>query len=196
VLSLFAREALERSDPINSLLIERVILDELHSTDSATTVALRRAVQQRFGERVSAAAVVAVADRLVRADARPPVQSRAIASAPQAATSTTTTPPLRPASTAGERRVTMADLIGAGLLPDGAPIEASVDGVSHAARIKGGRIELNGASYDSPSAASIALRNVRSWNGWVDWRYQGETLAEIRKRLPDGEVEATKPAAG
>ena len=29
-----------------------------------------------------------------------------------------------------------------------------------------------------------ALRNTQSWNGWVDWRFRGEKLADLRNRLP------------
>lgn len=40
----------------------------------------------------------------------------------------------------------MADLMAAGLLPDGAAIKALVQGVSNPARVVGGQIELNGST--------------------------------------------------
>ena len=49
--------------------------------------------------------------------------------------------------------------------------------------MRGAQIEFDGSLYDSPSAASVALRRVQSWNGWTDWRYHGEKLAALRARL-------------
>jgi hypothetical protein len=31
------------------------------------------------------------------------------------------------------------------------------------------------------------LRNTQSWNGWGDWSYKGERLADLRDRLPANE---------
>jgi len=67
--------------------------------------------------------------------------------------------------------------------------------VPHLARVAQGRIELDGQVYDSPSAASMAIRKVESWNGWVDWKYNGEALSDLRRRLPPG-AGAARPTAG
>ena len=77
----------------------------------------------------------------------------------------------------------MADLIDSGLLPTDAVLEARVYGVSHFARVRNGSIEWEGALYDTPSGASIALRKTRSWNGWVDWHFKGTSLADLRNQL-------------
>lgn len=83
----------------------------------------------------------------------------------------------------------------AGLIPDGGLIEARVSGVSHPAHVRDGKIELKGVLYDTPSAASMALRNSQSWNGWVDWQFKGEKLGVLRdrlaQRLGQGEVQTS-----
>lgn len=181
MLSLFARESLERSTPISGLLVERVVIDELGDPQSAAVSALRRAVQSRFGERVAPGAIVAELKRLMSL----------VESVPSASPETSSEPAdkqkrqgrTRMTRRSSGQRVSLQELVDAGLLPEGAPIEARVGGISHPARVVGGQIELNGQLYDSPSAASMALREVQSYNGWIDWRYHGETLAVIRERL-------------
>ena len=64
MLSLFGREALEGPNPIASLLIGRVVADELSDPDSSAIGALRRAVRARFGERVTSASIVAAVEKL------------------------------------------------------------------------------------------------------------------------------------
>jgi hypothetical protein len=64
VLSLFARDSLAQANPLTKLLAERVILDELSKPDSPAVTALRKAIRDRFGERVTAQAVVDVVARL------------------------------------------------------------------------------------------------------------------------------------
>ena len=190
MLSLFGREALERPNPIASLLIGRVVADDLSDPDSSAIGALRRAVRARFGERVTSASIVAAVEKLTHVfpTISQPQEEVAAAAETKRRASRSQPSERQPArSSPGRRRVTLADLVEAGLLPDGAPIEADVKGVTHAARIRDGRIELSGEMYDSPSAASMALRNTQSWNGWVDWSYKGEKLADLRGRLPADE---------
>ena len=81
------------------------------------------------------------------------------------------------------QHITLQDLVNTGLLPDDAALEARVQGVSHMARLRDGALELDGVRYDTPSAASVALRKTKTWNGWRDWRYQGDLLADLRLRL-------------
>jgi hypothetical protein len=76
--------------------------------------------------------------------------------------------------------------VAAGLIPEGAPVEARVKGVSHVGQVRSGGIEVGGTWYGSPSAASCAVRGVKSWNGWTDWEYRGQTLDQLRRRLADG----------
>jgi sulfate adenylyltransferase subunit 1 (EFTu-like GTPase family) len=82
----------------------------------------------------------------------------------------------------GERRVSLTDLINSGLLPADAVLEMQADDKKYIGRIHGGKIEVNGQVYSTPSSASCQLRQVRSWNGWIDWRFNGETIAQIRQR--------------
>ena len=58
VLSLFSREAVASTSPLTSLLIERVLVDELQAPDSKAVAELCRAVTRRFGERVAGGAAV------------------------------------------------------------------------------------------------------------------------------------------
>jgi len=45
----------------------------------------------------------------------------------------------------------------AGILPADAVLECKVCGVTHTARVRGGRIEFDGALYATPSVAGSAL---------------------------------------
>ena len=192
VLSLFSRDALARSNPLASLLIERVVTDELARPDSPAVQTLRRAIRSRFGERVSGQAVVTTIARLTRHPeaARASGSTRGSPAAPDAehGVSDTEQPPRRPrkarADASRSPRIRLADLVEAGLLPADAALEARVEGVTHVARLRDGQIDLNGTLYATPSAASKDLRHRQAFNGWVDWRYKGELLAELRGRMP------------
>lgn len=189
VLSMFSRESLGASSPLSALLIDRVVADELAGPDSGAVNALRKALRDRFGERASGDAVVAAVNRLLRSsgsvsrdrevaaprpaptiDDAKPVVIKAVQSIP--ARSRRTGP-----------RVSLADLVHSGLLREGDTLEALVHGVTHVARIRDGSMEVSGIQYTSPSAASKTVRQTVSWNGWIDWRHSGETLAEIRERF-------------
>lgn len=192
VLALFSREAVAASSPLTTLLIERVLADELSKPDSKAVSELRRAVRQRFGERVTGSAVV---DALLRwgqrmahtaVPAGPSERDTAgeAPGPPQAREKRRQARAQRPAAgSRSSRRVTLADLIEASLLPPNAALEARVQGVSHIARVRDGAIDLDGTRYETPSAASIALRQTKSWNGWVDWHYKGKSLADLREQL-------------
>ena len=69
VLSAFSRESLVKPNPITSLLVERVVADELTRPDSKAVMGLRRSVQQRFGERVAGEAVLSAIRRVFLAPA-------------------------------------------------------------------------------------------------------------------------------
>lgn len=191
MLSLFSREDLGQMNPLVSLLVERVVADELARPDSPAVDALRRAINARFGERVPGSAVVAaIGRRLSNTVGSTPGEAGRPLGASTTAARTAGAPPSglpRGDGVAHRRRppasVTLLDLVQAGLLPADAALEARVSGVSHAARLRDGQIELNGTLYSSPSAASMALRNTQSWNGWIDWRHRGETLGALRAKL-------------
>lgn len=67
VLSLFRPEAVVKPSPLELLLIERVILDEIRSTASAVVKAIRRSVRSRFGQQVPEQAVLRAFERLLSA---------------------------------------------------------------------------------------------------------------------------------
>ena len=69
VLRLFARQAIARPSPLATLLIERVVQDELTNPSSPTVKTLRKAIQGRFRERVPGDAVVQVVEALLHPQA-------------------------------------------------------------------------------------------------------------------------------
>ena len=191
VLSAFSRHALAQSNPITSLLVDRVVADDLSRSDSTAVRALRRSVQQRFGERVSTEAVVSAIERVLRASA-PAAEAGAEEPGAQIETEPESTPPRPRRTKGGGRRVTIAELVDAGLLPPDATLEATVSGVTHIGRLREGQLEVNGVTYGTPSAASAAIGS--SSNGWVDWRYRGATLAALRQRLPSVSAAESEPS--
>ena len=191
VLSAFSRHALAQSNPITSLLVDRVVADDLSRSDSTAVRALRRSVQQRFGERVSTEAVVSAIERVLRASA-PAAEAGAEEPGAQIETEPESTPPRPRRTKGGGRRVTIAELVDAGLLPPDATLEATVSGVTHIGRLREGQLEVNGVTYGTPSAASAAIRSHS--NGWVDWRYRGATLAALRQRLPSVSAAESEPS--
>ena len=80
------------------------------------------------------------------------------------------------------KRVTLSDLVSSGFLPSDAELEVQIYGIKSIGQIRNGKIEVSGQVFSNPSSASCALRHVRSWNGWIDWQYNGETLAQIRQK--------------
>ncbi len=184
---------LAQSNPITSLLVDRVVADELSRSDSTAVRALRRSVQQRFGERVSTEAVVSASERVLRVSA-PAAEAGAEEPGAQIETEPESTPPRPRRTKGGGRRVTIAELVDAGLLPPDATLKATVSGVTHIGRLREGQLEVNGVTYGTPSAASAAIRSRGSWNGWVDWQYRGATLAALRQRLPSVSAAESEPS--
>jgi len=188
VLSLFSRESLSQSPPLTKLLVERVIADELVRVDAPAISALRRAVKDRFGENVSAQAIV---DAIQQTIARPA----------GLADEHVSDGPVDPAAPVASKRTRKAlksglvELIEAGLLPGDAALECKLDGVSHAARVRDSKVELQGKTYGTLSAAAAALRDGKASNGWIIWRYKGETLANLRTKLTAGSQDAQSPTA-
>jgi len=175
VLSMLSKRAMTSANPLTSLLVERVVKDELRRPDSPAVIALRRAVRDRFGDQVATQAVLQALEPIngpaSEPDARP-VDTQ-YASAELKAK-------VRRSRDVGSG---IRLLVEAGLLPPDATIECRLYGVSHAARIRDGQIELNGRVYDSPSAAAGSLRAGKASNGWVIWKYKGELLSDLRARL-------------
>jgi len=181
VLSLFSRDALALAAPLTRLLTECVVADELKRPDSPAIAALRRAVKNRFGEQVPAQTVI---------DAIHRIAVGSVAAVVPAAVETAASPRLRPVATrlssvSDSGRVQLVHLVAAGLLPEDAVLECTLYGVTHTARVRDGRIEVEGRVYPTPSAAAGALRNGKATNCWIVWRHKGLLLADLRNRLPD-----------
>lgn len=177
VLSLFSRDSLAQSAPVTQLLVDRVVADELSRPDSPAVTALRKAVKGRFGERVLGRTVLEAIGRFASRI------SEALVTVHEGLGTQVDV-----GVTSGKRqRQTMASsisqLVEAGLLPADATLECRLYGATHTARISGGRIEMSGRFYDSPSAAASALRAGKASNGWRIWCYQGSTLRDLRARL-------------
>lgn len=189
VLSLFSRDSLSQSPPLTKLLVQRVIADELARVDSPAISALRRAVKDRFGESVSAQAVLeniqeSIIAPLAVAHEEPP-------------TALVQEPSTRTVRSRRVPRSGLTELIEAGLLPSDAALECTLYGVSHAARVHDGAIELEGKTYATPSAAASALRDGKASNGWVTWKYKGQLLSDLRAKLGRADQrgsETTNPA--
>ena len=181
MLSLFRREAVGKPSSLASLLAERVLLDELGSTTSPVVAAIKSRVRARFGERVPGQAVVSAFKRLLSADEKR-LGDRGEGSSENEGQTSPREKRERSNSRGTGKGVQVSNLVAAGLLPAAAVLEAEVHGVSHVARLRDGKIELNGVLHTSLSAAAGALPNVGAMNGWVTWSYKGEMLAEIRRR--------------
>jgi hypothetical protein len=190
VLSLFARDSLAQSNPLTRLLAERVILDELSRPESPAVTALRKAVKDRFGERVTAQMVVSTIDKIRGKVEKLDVPARSVAPAAVA-------PPSPPAESSGTQdrqrqvvlkpdgtRVTLADMLSRGALPRDAALESSVRGVSYVARLRDSQLEMGGQVYENLSEAAKSASGSNR-NGWYFWKYQGEFLSEIRRRFAD-----------
>jgi hypothetical protein len=171
VLSLFSRQSFARSAPLTRLLVDRVVQDELHRSDSAAVLAIQQTVKQRFVEDVSGPAIVDSVTRLFRpefAASDPPTEAKPFGRSES-----------RPPSD-------IQELIDNRRMPPDAVIECTANGVRHTARLRDGKIELDGKLY-SPSAAARAVLKGGAVNGWIKWFYEGESLWDIRARLRDEE---------
>lgn len=204
VLSLFSRDSLTQASPMSKLLAERVITDELTKPDSAAIQALRRAVRDRFGERVAPQAIVDVIAKLM---ARPktagaPAPSAELPAGPtgaelsrervankppdpnpglvRVATEARTRAPRTEVLKLDGTRVSLADLVSSGVLPVDAPLEAEFGGVTHVARVRADGVEFGGTLYSNLSAAAGAARGGGASNGWTAWLYQGRPIGQLR----------------
>jgi hypothetical protein len=185
VLSLVSKASLGQANPLTRLLVERVVIDELRRPDTAVVAALRKAVRDRFREQVPSQVILEVLDRL-----RGGQPASAVAHSSALSLPIRTAPPMPRVPGAPRTSTPLDALVTAGLIPADSSLECTLYGVTHAARLGEGRMELNGQLYDSPSAAVSALRDGKASNGGVTWKYKGQTLADWRARLP--QVAGTK----
>jgi hypothetical protein len=194
VLKLFRRDSLASANPLSRLLAERVVADELANRDSQAVQALRRAVKARFNERISGDAVVEIIGKLMgRARGAAPAGANglgSVAAANGAASEATGVQvseplpgssrkrniPLKPDGT----RVTIADLVEAGLLQPGDVLSFRISDTEAHGTVAPTGIEVNGEVYQNPSKAIQAIRNT-SVNGWDYWTtMDGRTLSAVR----------------
>ncbi|WP_280892731.1 N-6 DNA methylase [Streptomyces sp. LBL] len=92
----------------------------------------------------------------------------------------------RPRYLTAGRRVTMADLLGAGLLAEGTQLTFEHTGASYSARLTAeGRLELaGGQQFPSPNRAAAAAAGDRAIDGWQAWALQdGTTLDRLRQQF-------------
>ena len=91
------------------------------------------------------------------------------------------------------KRITLLDLIEAGLLEDGEKLECrlSKSGEAYVGKLEGnGSISHNSQSFDTPSGWAKHLNNDRPINGWDAVSARGKKLSEYRLSL--GQTESTK----
>lgn len=218
VLSSFSQDALAQATPLTNLLVERVVADELGRPDSRAVEALRKVVAARFGERVSGPVVVAAIQQVIsklgtmETGAKQVFQPDSPGGAQQQIAVETSSSGVRQRSEAAKKawetrrqncpqttvrppssRITIANLVEAGILPSDATVTATIRGATHIAIIQNGNLKIGDQVYSTPSAASKAVRNVRSWNGWNDWHYAGKSLQELRGQM--GEASELPPTA-
>ena len=102
----------------------------------------------------------------------------------------------------GGRRITVADLIAAGLVRGGDRWRARVTGLEEFAEVApDGALIVRGEKYASPSSAGRSFSGWRSFDGWKHWQYQdrdgnwrsvddlrkqsGERTVKERTEIPD-----------
>ena len=148
VLSLFSREALGKTNPLQRLLIERVVADELMRPNSPAIEALRRATKARFGERISGDVVVEVTQQLIKKEQASVPKSEGTQFEPVRIEIKTAKVPQgeigsspsrtkdKPGGLAeGGRRIALSDLINSALLPSDAVLEVQIRGVKFTGQI-------------------------------------------------------------
>jgi Restriction Enzyme Adenine Methylase Associated len=82
-------------------------------------------------------------------------------------------------------RVTLKDLIGAGLLRPGQELQLHAREEIRAKVTAQGTLVYRATEYASPSSAATAIRGI-STNGWTAWRTRGNagrTLSDLRKEV-------------
>ena len=92
------------------------------------------------------------------------------------------------------KRITLLDLIKAGLLEDGEKLECrlSKSGEAYVGKLKdNGSISHNSQSFDTPSGWAKHLNKDRPINGWKYVWARDKTLSKYKKLLP-GQIESTK----
>lgn len=172
---VLSKEKLHDPNALGALFIERVIEEELGRPDSAAVGALRNVLRSRYGVKVGTDQIAA---RLrTRLERQPQTATKPENSHNQTAPSSKALPPLN--------RMRRQHLIDAGVLPADASITAMYKGQPYSAQLRDGKIEMDGQSFKTLSAAASSITNT-AVNGWAFWSYNGVTLRELRDRLKQG----------
>lgn len=102
----------------------------------------------------------------------------------------------------GGRRVTVSDLLGAGLIQAGAKLRFKRNriGVTYEATVTGNgriRLEPDGEEFRSPSRAAMVAAGMRAVDGWRAWLVvdQGRLLDAVRQQLLDDLISTVAAAA-
>jgi CBS domain-containing protein len=102
----------------------------------------------------------------------------------------------------GGRRVTVSDLLEAGLIQAGAKLRFKRNRIGvtyHATVTDSGRIRLenSGEEFRSPSRAAMVAAGMRAVDGWLAWRVvdQNRFLDAVRQDLLDREISTVAAAA-
>ncbi|MFD4171472.1 N-6 DNA methylase [Streptomyces albidoflavus] len=104
----------------------------------------------------------------------------------------------RPRYLTAGRRVTMADLLGAGLIAEGTQLTFERAGEIYSARVTAaGRLELvGGQEFPSPNRAAAAAVGEGAIDGWQTWALEdGTTLDRLRQQFLDTPAVST-PSPG
>lgn len=93
---------------------------------------------------------------------------------------------------------TVADIVAAGLLRAGAELHLSQGGRTGRATVStSGELIVDGVAYASPSKAAATALGLQSSNGWTTWHVgdrSGPTLAQLRARLPQSNLQSAEDA--
>ena len=177
VICVLARDPAVADRARRSVLIETEIGAQLSEPDSPAIRALQRAVKRRFGEAAPRDAIAAVIAGWRHS-------RRTAAVSPAAAPPAEPVPPAEPAlarQRSESDRITLSDLVDAGLLPHDAALEHRLRGEVHAAQLRDGLIEYGGQRL-TPAQAVFAVQGLRR-NGWQYWHYEGVRLSVLKKRF-------------
>ena len=177
VICVLARDPAVADRARRLVLIESEIGAQLAEADSPAIRALHRAIRKRFGESVPREAIAAVIAGWRQSRRTAPVE-------PPAAPPAEPVPPAEPEPArqpSKSDRITLSDLVDAGLLPQDAVLEHRLRGEVHAAPLRDGLIEWEGRHL-TPAQAVFAVQGLRR-NGWQYWHYKGVRLSVLKKRF-------------
>ena len=195
VLSLMSRDRVAASMGFETLIVDRILTEELSNPTSSAIRALRASVKERLNEAVSPSDIVAAIRRLASQGAlgvRPTLaepEFSAEAAVPAIPSPVDATP--IEAEEKGHK-VRLSQLLRAGLVAPGEQISATGrEGTVTGVLLKSAEIEIDGKNYKNLAEASraeasraVGVRIVSSGPAWEVWsRANGETMMAVRERF-------------